>query len=138
MTPQVVVAFVLCTALQWLPWDTHAQTFDEGASSYQQGDYPQAIRIFRMLAAQGDAQAQNTLGMMHDNGQGVERDYVQALIWYRLAAAQGHDGALYNIGVMYESGHGVAQNDAEALKWYLLAAAQGHSVAQYNLGGMYL
>jgi TPR repeat protein len=34
------------------------------------------------------AAAQNNLGFMYANGQGVAQDYSEALKWYRLAAAQ--------------------------------------------------
>ncbi len=43
----------------------------------------------RAAADQGDAGAQNNLGLMYREGQGVTQDYVQAHMWYNIAAAQG-------------------------------------------------
>ena len=88
-------------------------------------------------AESGDADAQNNLGGMYDNGQGVPQDVAEAVKWYRLAADQGYAMAQYNLGVMYDNGQGVPQDDAEALKWYRLAADQGQADAQFNLGVMY-
>ena len=86
-------------------------------------------------AEQGDATAQNNLGAMYHQGQGVAQDYAEAVKWFRLAAAQGLAAAQSWLGSMYEQGQGVAQDYAEAVKWFRLAAAQGDAAAQSNLGG---
>ena len=44
-------------------------------------------------ALQGDADAQNFLGFMYANGDGVPEDNVPAYAWWHLAAAQGHENA---------------------------------------------
>ena len=49
-----------------------------------------ALKWFRLAAEQGLAEAQNDLGYMYKEGQGVTQDYKEALKWYRLAAEQGH------------------------------------------------
>jgi TPR repeat protein len=38
---------------------------------------------YRQAAEQGQAAAQNSLGDMYVNGQGVPQDYGQAMSWYR-------------------------------------------------------
>ncbi len=60
----------------------------EGAAAYLRGDYATALREFRPLAKQGDANAQFNLGLMYDNGQGVPQDYVRAHMWFNLAASR--------------------------------------------------
>jgi hypothetical protein len=100
-------------------------------------DYVEAVRWFKLAASQGDALAQNNLGVMYGKGQGAAQDYVEEVKWYKLAAAQGHAGAQFNLGNIYKNGNGVTQDYAEAIKWYKLAAAQGHADAQNNLGVMY-
>ena len=87
-------------------------------------------------AAQGDADAQFTLGVRYSRGRGVPQDYAEALKWYRLAANQGKAAAQLNLGVMYHEGEGVPRDYVQALKWYRLAAAQRDALAQYNLGAM--
>jgi TPR repeat protein len=56
-------------------------------------DYAEAVRLYRLSAAQGHAAAQNNLGVMFENGKGVATDRAEAIRWYRLAAAQGNANA---------------------------------------------
>ena len=57
-------------------------------------DYAEAIRWYRLAAAQGDADAQFNLGLMFEKGQDVAKDKAEAIRWYRLAAAQGDADAI--------------------------------------------
>ncbi len=109
----------------------------EGTAAYLRGDYATALREFRPLANQGNAQAQNNLGTLYYYGKGVPEDYAKAAKWFRKAAEQGNAGAQYNVGLMYDNGLGVPQDHAEAAKWYRKAAEQGDADAQNNLGHMY-
>ena len=121
--------------------DERARTgaeFNAGVTAYEQGDYATALREWRPLAKQGNAGAQNNLGVMYSNGRGVPQDYAKAVEWYRKAAEQGYADAQYNLGVMYDHGRGVPQDDAEAVGWYRKAAEQGYAKAQFNLGNMYI
>jgi uncharacterized protein len=59
-------------------------------------DYAEAVKWYRLSAAQGDAMAQSNLGVMYVNGQGVPQDYVQAHMWFNLAAAQGNADTVKN------------------------------------------
>jgi TPR repeat protein len=56
-------------------------------------DYAEAVRLFRLAAAQGRAIAQYNMGVMFENGKGVAQDRGEAIRWYRLAAAQGEANA---------------------------------------------
>src|SRR5271163_410553 len=58
-------------------------------AAHKRGDYATALRLIRPLADQGDADAQNILGLMYYSGQGVPQDYVIAHMWLSLAAAGG-------------------------------------------------
>ncbi len=103
--------------------------FDEGVAAYERGDYETALREFRPLAEQGDADAQFNLGIMYDNGRGVPQDYVQAVRWYRKAAEQG--------GAKAQDGRGVPQDYVQAHMWFNLAAAgsppgESHDTATTN------
>ncbi len=68
---------------------TSAGPLEEGAAAYQRGDYATALRLLRPLAEQGDAAAQNNLGVISANGRGVPQDDAEAAKWFRLAAEQG-------------------------------------------------
>ena len=114
-----------------------AGPLEDAVAAHDRGDYATALRLFRPLAEQGHASAQNNLGGMYDNGQGVPQNYAEAMKWYRLAADQGNAFAQSNLGIMYRNAYGVPQNDVEAVKWFRLAADQGNALAQSNLGAMY-
>jgi TPR repeat protein len=109
---------------------------DRGGQGAPQ-DYAQAAS-FRAAAEQGDAVAQNNLGIAYDLGHGAPQDDAQAAVWFRKAAEQGDAVAQNNLGVLYETGHGVPQDYAQAAVWYRKAAEQGYAIAQYTLGICYL
>src|SRR5712691_3389362 len=100
-------------------------------------DQAASVESLKQRAAQGEAEAQLSLGLLYATGKSLPQDYAEALKWYRLAAAQGNAEAQFSLGVLYAKGEGVPQEDAEALKWYRLAAAQGNAGAQFNLGILY-
>ncbi len=75
-----------------------------GAMAYNRGDYAAAARLIHEAAGQGDAQAQNNLGVLYERGHGVTQDYSEAVKWYRKAAGQGLANAQNNLGVLYERG----------------------------------
>jgi hypothetical protein len=104
----------------------------EGAES--ESDH---VAATRRDAERGDASAQNSLGLMYDNGHGVPQNYTEAVKWYRMAAEQGNADAQNNLGTMYQHGQGVPQDHTEAVKWYRMAAEQGHVAAQNNIGDMH-
>ncbi|MEE8544981.1 MAG: tetratricopeptide repeat protein, partial [Alphaproteobacteria bacterium] len=81
--------------------------FDDGVVAYISGDYATALREYRLAAEQGDASAQNNLGVMYAMGRGVPQDSALAAQWYRRAAEQGDARAQYNLGFMYADGRGV-------------------------------
>ena len=62
--------------------------------------------------------AQNNLGWLFANGQGVQRDYPKALHWFRMAADQGLAEAQTSVGWMYGTGIGVPKDYVEAVNWY--------------------
>src|SRR5438046_9386291 len=66
-----------------------AGPWEDGMTAYNRGDYVPAIRLFRPLAEQGNAKAQNVLGVMYRRGQGVARNTVRAFVRFSRAAARG-------------------------------------------------
>lgn len=113
--------------------------FDEGEAAYQKGDYAIALKNWKPLANRGDANAQNSLGKMFGNGQGVPQSFAQAAKWFRKAAEQGHSIAQTNLALMYRDGNGqgVPISNAQAYDWFSKAAAQGNADAQNELGVMH-
>lgn len=114
-----------------------AGPFEDGDAAYQRGDYVAALAILRPLAEQGNAGAQNDLGLMYLNGRGVAKNQAEAVLWLRLSADQGNADAQARLGAVYFNGWGVPPDLAESAKWYRDAADQGYAEAQYELGALY-
>ena len=122
--------------------DPDAQFF--AAFAYHKGlgvpkDDVEAMRWLRAAARQGDAAAQNNLGVMYKKGEGLsEPDPVQALKWFRAAARQKDPAGIHNLAGMYHMGEGGLEPDTEkAARLNLEAAEMGWADAQYNLGVSY-
>lgn len=78
-----------------------------GASYYQLDDYTNAIKWYTKSANLGNVNAQNNLGTMYAEGQGVAQDYQKSIKWFLKSANQGFKVAQSNLGKMYENGNGV-------------------------------
>ncbi len=128
---------LLAASMCCLVVTANAAPIDDANAAYDRGDYAQALKILRPLAAQGNANAQNNIGYMYLDGKGVTQNDQEALKWYRLAADQGYAYGQSNLGWMYFEGKRASQNYHEALKLFRLAAAQGEEYAQNNIGLMY-
>ena len=90
----------------------------------QRGDYATALREWRPLAEQGNAEAQYNLGNMYRKGLGVPQDYGEAVQWYRKAAERENAKAQLFLGNMYFFGQGVSKDYVQAYMWYILAASR--------------
>jgi TPR repeat protein len=110
--------------------------FQEGADAYSKGDYQSALGEWMPLAQAGNAQAQNAVGALYDNGLGVASDEAEAFRWYSMAANQNYPMAMRNLGTMYATGHGVPYNLPQAQLWLGRAASAGDSVAAKRLAGL--
>ena len=88
---QVFLMLILMSA------SVYADDFGDGLDAYKQKDYKTAFEKWKPLAEQGNAKAQNTLGVMYSKGQGVPQDDKEATKWWRLAAEQEFAPAQYNL-----------------------------------------
>lgn len=95
---------VLFTALITLALPTWSAALDEGMNAYRRGDYARARALLLPLAQQGNPDAQNTLGVMYANGQGVPHDDPTAAAWLRRAAAGGNAAAQRNLDMLVANG----------------------------------
>ena len=114
-----------------------AGPFEDAYAAYNSGGYATALRLLRPLVDQGNADAEDMLGVMYFVGQGVTQNRAEAIRLYRLAAEQGNAHAQNNLGFAYFDGVEVRQDYAEAAKWYSRAANQGNIDAQFHLGEIY-
>ncbi len=122
-----------------MPWLLIAEGASTDADAfYREGKHEKALAIWRSLADEGDASAQNNLGVMHARGEGVARNLAAAVDWIGLSARQDLATAQYNIGFMTAQGAGASRDKPVAAQWMRKAAEQGHAAAQSTLGMLHL
>ncbi|WP_026759954.1 tetratricopeptide repeat protein [Selenomonas ruminantium] len=117
-----------------------AVLFWYGEIYFDEEQYKEALNYFQRAAVDGNefqAEAENTIGIMYQQGKGVEQDFVKAAEWYQKAAGHGNASAMCALGTMYNRGQGMAQDCAQAAYWALQAAKLGDVVAMYNIGSYY-
>jgi len=105
----------------------------DAEAASDRGDTETAFRICRPLAEQGNAEAQNRLGILYSNA----KDYGQALKWFRQAMEKGLAVAATNLGGMYLRGEGVPHDINEGVRLYKKAALTGRPSAAWDLGSGY-
>jgi TPR repeat protein len=85
----LVARALLLSLLMLLGLSSHAQTVAESMALFDDGKTKEAVAQLTKLAQDGDPEAQNLLGVLYDNGQGVVQDYPSARAWFEKAAARG-------------------------------------------------
>jgi TPR repeat protein len=76
------------------------------------------------------------LGLIYDNGYGVQTNKSKAIALYVQAAASNYPSALNNLGYAYRHGEGVQKDLTQATAYFAQAAALGDLDATINLGDM--
>ena len=61
---------------------------EAGKKAYEEGDYEKAFEYWTQAADLGNIRSLNNLGVLYENGYGVEQDYEKALEYFQLAADQ--------------------------------------------------
>jgi hypothetical protein len=113
-----VIGLAVCLLIQ----TAVAGALEDADAVFNRGDYTKALQRLRPLAEKGNAEAENIVGFMYENGYGVPKADNEAVKWYKLAVEQGIAQTQNNLGLMYLSGSGGPQNDAEAARWLRRAA----------------
>jgi uncharacterized protein len=101
-----------------------------GIEQWRAGNYEAAIREWRPLAENGDADAQFNLGQAYRLGRGVPADPRASNMWFERAARQGHAQAEANLALALFQG----EERERAIPWLQRAAQRGDRRAQYYLG----
>jgi TPR repeat protein len=97
----------------------------------------EAVRLYRLAAQQGDAEACFQLSVLYRDGIEVPQDSVASAGWCRLAAERGLGVAQNEYGIMLVSGVGLTRNPAEAAQWFQRAAQQQIPAAFFNLAALH-
>lgn len=132
-------------------------------NAYREGkgvgqDSKQAVAYYEWAVANGDIPALGNLGLMYQEGDGVEKDqekadvllgrYSEQMRWLingvmpldiaREKAAQGDGGAMCQLGNRYLEGDGVEHDMKKAAEWWQKAHEAGDLGGTHNLGYYYL
>ena len=93
------------------------------------------VEWYEKAAKQAHWGAMNNLGLLYENGIGVEKSDSKAFELFN-KAARNEDGATaqFNLGRCYEYGIGITKNLEEAFKWYKVSAMSGSSVGNFKCG----
>lgn len=77
-------------------------------------DLSKAVEMFQRASELGSVEANNNLGNLYYNGEGVQMDKKKCIHYYQVAAMMGHEVARYNLG--YEEA--VVGNHERAMRHY--------------------
>ena len=109
---RLAFCFIFCMFLI-IPLVTFASTFNDGINAVKNGNYEEAVKIFRFAAEKGDKFSQHCLGVMLYNGQGIKKDYKESFKWLDLAAKQGLSQAEFDLGILIYHKKGVPKKNKE-------------------------
>lgn len=108
-----------------------AMNFLNGDEGYPK-DYDQAKRWLEKASEQGDASAQNALGIIYLRGLGGDKNISKSEYYYRLAANKNHENAQLQLALILLNNNkdgGVK----EAKEWLEKASLQGNTEAKDKL-----
>lgn len=140
MKPYYILAFGLCFSLLYAQ-DVCEKNIKKAQSLIQNpSPFTEQAAIFNLIepcALQGNAEAENYLGMLYLKGIGTEKDDIKAFKYISKSAKKNYDKAQYNLGRLYKYGSGCQLNFQKAMDWFETATANGNQRAAYSLGYMY-
>jgi TPR repeat protein len=102
-------------------------------------DEREATRLYKLAAVQGEATAQNNLGVNYRDAKGgLSKDEPEAARLFKLAADQGNAQAQVNLAWMYDNGlGGLSKDQRKAARLFKLAADQGNESAKAALSNLH-
>lgn len=111
-----------------------ADLFGHWKRTHDEKALNEAVKLWLAAAEKGDSISQAMVGVLYDEGLGLQQDAEKAVKWYRKAAEQDNASAQYNLALCLHLGTGTEKNESEAVVWFQRAAEQGDRDAQYYLG----
>ena len=88
-----------------------------GKQAYNKKNYTAAFSHYEKAAEKGNAEAQNWLAILYENGRGTKQNYAKAREWYEKSALQNNAYAQMKLGWLYAEGKGVEKNYAKGREW---------------------
>lgn len=103
-------------------------------------DHVEALRLYRLAAAQGSRDGMRNIALSYEWGTGVAQDYSEAEAWFRKAAELQDSKSQFHLGRKCENRKAGddADNLTEAVSWYKQSADRGCHLAQIKLGMLHI
>ena len=101
--------------------EDEVMTMDDLVAAYNKGQYDLVAKHVIPIADGNYPQAQELLGIMYHNGQGVPKDLNSAVEWLTKAAEAGRPLAEHHLAIMAFAGDGMQQDTVKALMWLDIA-----------------
>ena len=128
--------------VDFLPLDRMKQIGAEremkyAASLEKEKEYTKALAIYQEEVECGNGDAMSRIGMMYQEGHGVEQNLKKAAEWYQQGASHNSTEAMRNLGRLYEKQYKKFSKEERktlAEKWYKKAADLGDAIAMRFMG----
>ncbi len=105
------------------------ELFDLGMLSYDKQDFSKARKYFEKACGLNNGGGCSNLGVLYQNGQGVEKDFKKAFALFEKACDLNNSGGCGALGMLYEFGQGVEKNLTKAAQYISKACKLGDQKA---------
>lgn len=95
--------------------------YDKIMELYKQGKFTEVVKDLQPLAEGGHHGAEELMGIMYKEGQGVKKDTLKGFDLLSRAAEENRPLAQHHIAIMYYLGEGVTKDLVMALAWLHIA-----------------
>lgn len=110
--------------------------YGRGLEAYKARNYELAREIWLPAATEGNANAQNAMGLLYRRGLGVDADIEKAREWYAKSAANRNAIGQFNLGTLTRKSARTKDESLKAIKLFILSARQNYAPAQFALADM--
>ncbi|GAA9458007.1 hypothetical protein BTM443_03200 [Helicobacter pylori] len=100
-----------------------------GIKSYEKQDFSQARKYFEKACGLNNGGGCSNLGVLYQNGQGVEKDLIKVAYLYSRACELKEGDGCGALGALYYNGDGVKQDSKKAVALFEKACKLGYKKA---------
>ena len=135
----VSAPFIQATAAPWVVKKIRSRQHDHLQTVFASSKAPvlsgpavetATLDQLKEMAARGNANAANAIGLRYATGEGVELNEREAAQWFIQAAEEGNIAAQSKLGAFYYSGRGVPRDPNRAYFWMVVASLNGDEASK--------
>ena len=108
--------------------------FELGLEAYDKGKFDKAAKQWQKACEADVSESCSNLGVLYENGQGVQQDFHKAAKLFEKACDDGYSQSCNNLGNLYSKGQSVKQDHLKAAKLWQKACDDEISPSCSNLG----